>query len=361
MTPRILDWYLLKEWLKVFVLAAFGLPLFVIIIELAEKLDEYLLKDLEPSAIALGYFFSMPDRIFLILPAAVLFATVFSVGNMNRHSELTAAKASGRGMYRTVLPVLLAATLAAGFGLVIGELAPPATRRQLELLEEQERRSQSTSRYNFVYRAEEGWVYAVRQLNTTRYQMRDVVLEREGTGPEYPTLAVQARRAQWDTTQARWTLGSGRFRVITGASTEIAFAFDSMRLRSLVEHPADLLVEPKKPQEMRYAELTRYVDALERSGGDGRLLRVELALKIAVPVTCIIIAFFSIPFVAAGPRVSGAWGVAVALGTAVVFLVLVQLSRTIGSGGLIPPTLAAWVPNIAFGTTGLWMFRRAPT
>lgn len=360
MIPRILDRYLVKEWVKIFVLAGLGLPLFVIIIELAEKLDEYLIKDLAPSAIALGYFFSLPDRIFLILPAAVLFATVFSVGNMNRHSELTAAKASGRGMHRVVLPVLFAATMAAGFGLVIGELAPPATRRQLELLGEEQRRSQ-TSRYNFVYRAEEGWVYQVRQLNTTRYQMRDVVLEREGTGSEYPTLAVQARRAQWDTTEGRWTLSNGRFRVISGAPTEMAFAFDSMRLRSLVEYPADLLVEPKKPQEMRYAELRRYVDALERSGGDGRLLRVELALKIAVPVTCIIIAFFSIPLVASGPRVSGAWGVAVALGTAVVFLVLVQLSRTIGSGGLIPPTLAAWVPNIAFGVTGLWMFRRAPT
>ncbi|KPJ96885.1 MAG: hypothetical protein AMS20_17895 [Gemmatimonas sp. SG8_28] len=265
----------------------------------------------------------------------MLFATVFSVGNMNRHSELTAAKASGRGMHRVVLPVLFAATVAAGLGLIIGELTPPATRRQLELLEEEPRRSQ-TARYNFVYRAEEGWVYQVRQLNAMRSQMRDLVLEREGTGPAYPTLAVQARRAHWDSTEARWMLADGRLRVITGAPTEVAFAFDSMRLRSLVEGPAELLVEPKKPQEMRYAELGRYVDALERSGGDGRLLRVEQALKIAVPVTCIIIAFFAIPFVASGPRVSGAWGVAVALGTAIVFLVLVQLSRTIGSGGRRP-------------------------
>ena len=53
--------------------------------------------------------------------------------------------------------------------------------------------------------------------------------------------------------------------------------------------------------------------------------------------------------------------VSMALGTAIVFLVLVQLSRTIGSGGLLPPTLAAWVPNILFGVSGLWMFRRAPT
>ena len=52
---------------------------------------------------------------------------------------------------------------------------------------------------------------------------------------------------------------------------------------------------------------------------------------------------------------------AVSLGTAVVFLVLVQLSRTIGLGGLIPPTLSAWLPNILFGTVGMVMLQRAPT
>ena len=80
-----------------------------------------------------------------------------------------------------------------------------------------------------------------------------------------------------------------------------------------------------------------------------------------MPATCIIIAVFAIPLVVTGPRAGGAFGVAVALGTAVVFLVLVQLSRTIGGGGLIAPTLAAWLPNIAFGAVGAWMFKRART
>jgi len=356
----ILDRYLMREWVKIFLLSALGLPVFVILIELAEKLDDYLIKDLTFSEVALAYFFSLPDRIFLILPAAVLFATVFSVGNMNRTAELTAAKASGRSVHRTVAPVIVAALLASGLGLVIGELAPPATRRQLELLGELEQRNQM-ARYNFVYRAEEGWVYAVRQLDITRQRMQDVVLEREGTGASYPTLSVQADRANYRDTLGYWSLRQGRFHISADPGTVSTFSFDSMRVSSLVEDPLELLIEPKKPQEMRYAELGRYVDALERSGGDPRLLRVEQALKIAVPVTCLIIALFSIPLVVSGPRMSGAFGVAVSLGTAVVFLVLVQLSRTVGLGGLIPPTLSAWLPNIVFGAVGLVMLRRAPT
>jgi lipopolysaccharide export system permease protein len=201
----------------------------------------------------------------------------------------------------------------------------------------------------------------VRQLNLTRRRMEGVVLEREGTGPQYPTLSIQAQRARYNDGTEKWSLQNGRFRLVEGPSSELTFAFDSLRLQRLVEDPAQLMVEPKKPQEMRYAELGRYVDALQRSGGDPRLLRVELALKLAVPCTCIIIAIFSVPLVVGGPRIGGAFGVAVSLGTAVTFLVLVQLSRTIGSGGLIPPTLAAWLPNIMFGGAGLWMLRKAPT
>src|SRR6185295_18083542 len=101
-----------------------------------DKLDEYLARGISTKAIALSYVFSLPEKVFMVLPAAVLFATVFSVGSMGRHSELTAAKASGRSFYRIVLPVVILGLTAAAVGLGIGELAPPATRRQLELLGE---------------------------------------------------------------------------------------------------------------------------------------------------------------------------------------------------------------------------------
>jgi lipopolysaccharide export LptBFGC system permease protein LptF len=44
-----------------------------------------------------------------------------------------------------------------------------------------------------------------------------------------------------------------------------------------------------------------------------------------------------------------------------VFLLLVQLSRAIGSGGGILPELAAWIPNMLFGVVGLVLMRKAPT
>jgi lipopolysaccharide export system permease protein len=356
----ILDRYLLREWFKVFFLTTLGFPLVVIAIELTDKLDEYLARGLAPKAIAISYIFSLPEKIFMVLPAAVLFATVFSIGAMGRHSELTAAKATGRSLLRIVMPVFFAGFLVAAAAYGIGELAPPATRRQLELLGEKQFRAVS-QRYNFVFRADQGWVYMIRSLDIKERTMRDLVFEREGTGAAYPTLVIQAFFAKYVDSLSRWTVGDGRFRIATGDGVETTFAFDSMYARSLVEQPQALLAEPKAPEEMGYAELGRYIDALDRSGGDARKLTVDLALKVAVPVTCLVIALFAAPLAITGPRASAAYGVAVSLATTILFLTLIQLSRAVGSGGLLPPTLAAWMPNMLFGGIGLWLLKRAPT
>src|SRR5260370_29850926 len=201
----ILDRYLLREWLKVFSITTLGFPLIVIAIELTDRLDEYLARGLHPRAIATSYIFSLPEKIFMVLPAAVLFATVFSIGAMGRHSELTAAKATGRSFYRIVLPVFLAGLVVAVGAFGVGELAPPATRHQLELLGEKQFHAVS-QRYNFVFRADQGWVYMIRSLDINERAMRDLVLEREGSGPSYPTLVIQAFYARYLDSLSRWTV-----------------------------------------------------------------------------------------------------------------------------------------------------------
>ncbi len=356
----LLDRYLLSQWFKIFLFTALGFPLIVLLYELTDDLDVYMAKGLDPGAVAVAYIFSLPDKIYLILPAAVLFATVFSFGSMARHSEIVAAKASGLSFYRMLVPVLIISVLVTGLGIVIGEAAPPATRRQLELLGEVQSYS-NTSRTNFVYRGEEGWTFAIRELAVGEGRARHVVLEREGTGAEYPTLAIQANQALFDSTPGRWTLYEPRFRVVTTGADQQTFNADSMTVTAFRESPQQLLIEEKKPEEMRYAELGRYIESLERSGGDGRKLRVGRALKVAVPFTCIIITMFGGPLVMAAPRASGTMGIAISLGTTIMFLTLIQLSRAVGQGGVIPPAWAAWLPNVAFGAAGIVLLMRVRT
>lgn len=356
---RLLDRYVVREFLRIFVVTALGFPLFTIAINLADSIDKYLARHLPPRNIALAYLYFLPEQVFFITPAAVLFATVFTVGGFSRHSEITAAKASGVSFHRLVVPVFVLAVLAAGLTFALGELAPLANERRAVLLGERELRSQS-ARFNFVYRADGGRIYAIRSLSIAESLMRDLQIEREGTGPEFPGYFLTAASAHW-TPDRGWTVAAGTIRLFLGDDREIAFTFDSLRQRAMTERPLDLLTEPKAPDQMRYAELGHYVRTLERSGSDANKLKVERALKVAIPVTCLIIALFGAPLGLTGSRSGAAYGVAVSLATTIVFLVMVQISKAVGAGGVMPPLLAAWSPNALFGAFGLVLFARART
>ncbi|HEY4648575.1 MAG TPA: LptF/LptG family permease, partial [Gemmatimonadales bacterium] len=86
---RHLDRYVLWSWVRIFVLTALGFPIVSILINLTDSLNRLLDRGLSMKEIAVSYVYSIPENAFLVMPAAVLFATVFTVGTMSRNSELT--------------------------------------------------------------------------------------------------------------------------------------------------------------------------------------------------------------------------------------------------------------------------------
>lgn len=354
----LLDRYVFRNWFRLFLVTTLGFPIIGVLIDLTDNLKNLLDRGLGPREILVGYLYQFPEKMFEVIPAAVLFATVFTVGTMGRNSELTAAKAGGVSFHRLMLPLYAGAVFAAGLCLGLEELAPITTERQLKI--HREGAGKRSQRYNFVYRAEQGWVYLVRNLDASTARLRDVVLTRQGTGATFPSLSVSADSATFDSTGA-WRLWGGASRVVVDGATQASFGFQSMSLRALTESPRDLLAEPRKPEEMRYKELGRYIDAVERSGSDADKLRVMRALKLAVPVTCIIIALFGAPLAMTSYRAGSAIGIGISLATTIVFLLAVQLSQALGAGGIVDPTLAAWLPNMLFTVAAVVLQLRVRT
>ena len=354
-----LDRYVFSEFIRILVVTALGFPLLLVVIDLTDHLDSFLARGLPRSDIAMSYLYWIPESMFMVLPAAVLFATVFAIGAFTRHSEVTAAKASGISFYRLCLPIFVGAVLAAGMDLALAEIVPVTNSRRNDLLEEDRFRG-TTSRYNFAYAGEFGRVYKVGAVNTKTGMLEQLQIERCGTGPAYPTVVIAAPRARW-AADTGWTLEAGEMKLVTDSTPEVALTFGRMRDRKFAERPADMLTKPRSPQEMRYRELTRFINTLERSGGDANTLRVERALKIAIPVTCIIIALFGAPLATSTQRGGAAYGIGISLAVTVIFLMLIQLTKAIGGKGLVPPDVAAWVPSAIFGVLGLVLLARVRT
>lgn len=356
---RPLDRYVLSEFTKVFVATALGFPLLLIIFDITDNLDKYLAQKLPAMNIALSYVYSLPDYMFMIIPAGVLFATVFTIGSLTRHSELTAAKASGISFYRIIAPIFFGAVLATIAGLFLGEITPRANSRKLELLETQ-KYSASSERYNFAYSAEAGRVYKVQALHVLQNSIEGIAIERKGSGPAYPSYIITATGATYSPRRG-WNLGKGTMHVMTDSLHDIAYTFDSLRDARFTEQPRELTLASRAPADMEYRELGRFINAMERSGGNVDELKVERMLKIVIPVTSLVILLFGAPLATSTQRGGAAYGVGISLATTVIFVMLVQMTKAVGGHGVFPAEVAAWVPSMFFGVLGIILFARVRT
>ena len=357
---RPLDRYVFSEWIRIFISTALGLPLLLIIIDVTDHLQSYLSRNVPRADIAMAYVYFMPQSMFMTLPAAVLFATVFSIGAFTRHGEIAAAKASGISFYRFTAPILFGALLATCMDIVIAEIVPITDVRHNDLLGESRKVDASTTRNNFAFAAEYGRVYKAQLLDVQAGTVTQLQVERKGKGRDYPTVLVSSSSAQWAPSLG-WTFQPGEMHVISDTTPSFDLSFQALRDKRMTEKPSDLMAKPRDPQEMRFAELSRFIKALERSGGDANLLRVERALKIAIPVTCLVIAMFGAPLATSTQRGGTAYGIGISLATTVTYLMLIQLTKAIGGKALMPPDVAAWLPNALFAIGGVALLSRVRT
>lgn len=345
MRIRRLDRYVAGEFLRLFTLFTLGAPVLFIIGDITDRLDDYLGRGLTIGQVALSYVYQLPLFILWSFPVAALIATVFTINGMTRHVEIAAAKAGGISFYRFVAPLPLLGVLLTGAALGLTELVPVTNRLRAEVLGGREHRR--STRSDFVYRTGDGYVYAIRRLNLEAGRLEGVTVEREGDPPDVPGISITAGEAVYSE-GGGWTLRDGYLRLLHSEEEVSTFRFEGLRPRGFSETPADLLAEPKDPDEMGYAELGRFIQILRRSGGRPLELMVDRAQKVALPVATLVIILFAAPLATSSRRGGPAYGVGISLAITVVYLMLFKVAGAAGSSGAMPPALSAWLPNALF-------------
>jgi lipopolysaccharide export system permease protein len=358
MITRLLDRYIAREFLRLFILFAIAAPTLFVIGDLTDNLDRYMDRGLSPTAVALSYVYQFPLFVLYSFPIASLIATIFTVNSMTRHSELAAAKASGVSFWRLLAPLPVLGVILTIVALGLSELVPITTRKQSQLLGE--RRGDRASRVDFVYRATEGYVFAIRRLDLEFDRIYGLVMEREGAEPALPSIHVKAQEATYDSAAQHWTLNQGQLRLLLGEE-ERHFEFAHMIPTRFRETPEQLLAEPKEPEEMRYAELGEFIEILQRSGGNPLRLIVDRAQKLAIPAATLVIILFGAPLANTSHRGGAAYGIGVSLGITITYLMMFRIFGAAGAAGTIDPVLAAWLPNILVFAAALVLISRVKT
>lgn len=367
--PLILDQYVLREFLKMFVTILLGFVLMMLIFTFFELVGDILRNHVALSLVGDYLIHLAPSMIYQITPLSVLIAALVTFGILHRNSELTAMKATGVSLYRLVVPVfVIAAALAVSLFAFDQSYLPQANREQEALRNTIKGRPPQTTLHPdqkwivgepgpnneasiFYYQFFDPDQNAFANLTLFEFDAKTFAIQRR----------IYAERVLWDENTHAWLFENGWERSFSGASQTSYRAFLKASFPEITEQPGYFKKENLQSQEMNFSQLRRYIDDLQQSGFDTMRLRVELYHKIAYPLVTLVMAVLAIPFALSMGRRGSLTGVATAIGIAVGYWVVAGLFDAMGSVNYLPAALAAWSPDILFGLMGGYLLLRTPT
>ncbi len=354
---KILDRLVAGSFLKLFLAFIVGAPLLFVVGDVVENLDRHIDRGIAMDQVALAYLYMLPQFVLWAFPIAALIAAVFTVHGMTTHREIVAAKAGGISFRRLIVPIVLLGAVFTGVAFWLSEMAPRGTRVAGEILEDRTRRIDW--RADFVVQSEDGRTLAARRLGVSAGSLESVVMTRLGEEGE-PTEYINADAGSYDQEQG-WIFRNGYYRLVRPDGTQSTIQFGSLRTPTLTEQPEEMMEEVRDHEEMTYAQLSRQVDIMRRSGGDPRELEVRLNQKLAIPAATFVIVLFGAPLATSAKRGGAAFGVGASLGSTILYIMLLRVSGALGTTGVLDPITAAWLPNGLFLLAGIILLARVRT
>ena len=102
----ILSRYILREALRIFLMAFSGLMTIYLVVDFFEKTRKFSDHDPRFVDVAVYFLFRTPEIAFQMAPLAVLLATLLSLGTLSRTREITAMRSCGMSLFRVALRTL---------------------------------------------------------------------------------------------------------------------------------------------------------------------------------------------------------------------------------------------------------------
>jgi len=367
--PRILDEYVVREFLNTFFLVLAGFVMLMLVFTFFELVGDILRNHIALPTVGEYLVNLTPSMLYQIAPLAVLIAVLVTFGVLNRNSELIAMKATGISLYRLVVPIVsIAAILSVSLFLFDEFYLPQANRRQEALRNIIKGKPPQT-----VLHPEQTWIFGqTRNGEPDRifhYQFFD------SENNEFANLSIFefdpatfalsrrifAARAQWDAKTGTWHFQNGWLRDIEGANVSDYREFKQTAFAEIHEDPGYFKKENLQSQEMNFGQLDRYIGDLRQSGFNTMPLRVALWHKLAYPLVAVVMAVLAIPFALSMGRRGSLTGIAVAIAVALAYWVVDGLFGAMGNVNYLPAALAAWSSDILFGLVGGYLLLRTPT
>lgn len=351
--PGLLDRYISRLYLRVVglsFLALLGLFYISTFIDASDKL----FKGVATGSMVMQLLaYKTPQFVYFVIPIAALLSVLVTFGTLSRTSELTVIKACGVSLYRVAVPVVvLSLGWSAALFALDQEILARANRRAGAI--DDTIRGRPPKTFSPLNRrwviGRDGSIYHYGFFDPRTATLTSLTVYRLAPGEwrlASETYAASAQHLRTWTGTKGWTqefpkAGPPRWR--TFAQQELT-----------LEAPDYFATEMADTEMMTAAQLRRSIDELSQSGFNYMPQAVELQRKIAFPFVTFVMTLLAVPFGVTTGRRGALYGIGLGIVIALSYWFVMSVFIAIGKTGMLPPSLAAWTPNIIVSACALYL------
>ncbi len=367
---NLVDRYILREWLVIFGLVLGATVGLVLMQALYDNFRDLLDAGASGSDVAFYFLVRVPRFFSVVLPLALLVSLLYSLGRLHRGNEIIALRAAGLGLFEITRSLWVSGLILCGVSWWLNASVIPWSIERSDRMLDRLRYQQLSQT---VPHDRVGVVKSVAFDNQREHRMwfmnRYSPFLARGYGVSVAELdadrrektRIVAREAYRDPQRGYWVFKDGRedwFDSDTGEMMRTV-AFKEKAVPHFREDPALMLVFDRKPGDLSFVELKRILDYFALDANPKITLYATRYYGLwADTLGPLIILALAIPFAVSGVRVNPVVGVSKSLGLFVLYYGLVQASYALGGRDLMPPMIAALLPNVVMLVVGLWFFLR---
>ncbi|NQU74138.1 MAG: YjgP/YjgQ family permease [Candidatus Omnitrophica bacterium] len=361
---RLVDKYIFRLFLLPLLYCLFAFISIYVIVDLFGHLDEIIKSHMGIGLLLIYYLAYTPSIIVQTIPIAVLISTMYTLGNLARHNEIIALRASGISLWYILKPFLITGLFLSFLIFIVNnKVVPITTQRFLKIKEEKienKKIAQVSSRVikNVALYGEGNKIIYARLYNPKAKILKDVVIHKHDKKQNI-TSKTTAREARW-TKQGWRAFNITSYKLDRHGKIKEEPTLKRRGLLDIKEKPLDFKNQRYRIEVLTLVELKNYIRRL--SGASGLILqslRVEAHNRIAYPFANLIAVLIGAAVCLRAKGGGKLLGIGLGVLVGLLFYGVFAISIALGKNGVLFPFISAWFANITFGLWGFYLINKS--
>lgn len=351
-----LNFYLLSEFLTLFVGSLFLFVILVTIADLSSKLSYYTEHSENMRYFITYHIARIPHNAYYIFPVSLMFSSTYVLGTFVKNKEMLAVQNSGISLFKFSSPVFIIVIVLCLLLVLFWQfVAAPANKISFEADDIGRGRKQSDDSGTWNIFGGNRYVYFIDNYSYGGEYMTNAIiikLKEEG-GIE---MRISSPFVKWYSDERKWYAESG---ILTKFSEDREITVEEIK-----HYPLEVLERPEhfsqRPvlDSMSLTEEMRLIKLRKEVHMSTALLETDLHYRISYCFSGFIIVLLASLFSKFSTHSVLVVSLVMVIVVALLYYSVLMIFRSMGDGGTINPIIAAWIPNVIFSFLCILAFKK---